>query len=78
MALLVASRSRWSVQQIWGLGIAGFDLGLSLAFWPIGYITGVQRAFVAPLHLGPWMAAGFIPLFLGLALILADIPVRRA
>ncbi len=78
VALLVAGWSRWSERQVWGLGVAGFGLGLSLTLWPIGYITGVQRAFVAPLHLGPWMAAGFIPLFLGLALILADLPFRRA
>ncbi len=78
VALLVAGWSWWSERQVWGLGVAGFGLGLSLTLWPIGYIKGVERAFDAPLHLGPWMAAGFIPLFVGLALILADVPVRRA
>jgi hypothetical protein len=77
-ALLVAASSRWSARQVWGLGVAGFGLGLSLTLWPIGYVKGIERTFAAPLHLGPWMAAGFIPLFLGLALIVADLPVRRA
>lgn len=78
VALLVAVSLRWSGRRVWGLGVAGFGLGLSLTLWPIGYIAGIERTFHAPLHLGPWMAAGFIPLFIGLALILADLPWQRA
>lgn len=77
-ALLIAVWLRWSERRVWGLGIAGFGVGLSLTLWPIGYIAGVERTFAAPLHLGPWMAAGLIPLFIGLALIVADLPIWRA
>ena len=77
-ALLVAVGLRWSGRRLWGIGVAGFGLGLSLTLWPIGYIAGVERTFTAPLHLGPWMAAGLLPLFIGLALIIADLPIWRA
>jgi hypothetical protein len=77
-ALLIAAALQWSGRRAWGLGVAGFGIGLSLTLWPIGYIAGVERTFTAPLHLGPWMAAGFIPLGIGLALIIADLPIWRA
>jgi hypothetical protein len=50
----------------WGIIIAALGLALSLGLYPIGYSAG----FDYPLHLGPWMLGGFIPLFLGLGLIL--------
>jgi hypothetical protein len=50
----------------WGIGIAAIGLALSLGLYPIGFSAGE----IYPLHLGPWMLGGFIPLFLGLGLIL--------
>jgi hypothetical protein len=44
------------------------SLGLALT---IGlYLAGFASADEYPLHLGPWMLGGFVPLFLGLGLVL--------
>lgn len=50
----------------WGIVIAALGLALSLGLYPIGFDSGTNY----PLHLGPWMLGGFVPLFLGLGLIL--------
>ena len=50
----------------WGVIIAALGLALSLGLYPIGFEAGYD----SPLHLGPWMLGGFVPLFLGLGLIL--------
>ena len=50
----------------WGILITGLGLALSLGLYPIGFSAGD----VYPLRLGPWMLGGFVPLFLGLGLIL--------
>jgi hypothetical protein len=50
----------------WGIVIAALGFALSLGLYPIGFDSGEQY----PLHLGPWMLGGFVPLFLGLSLIL--------
>jgi hypothetical protein len=50
----------------WGIVIAALGLALSLGLYPIGFSAGENY----PLHLGPWMLGGFVPLFLGLGLIL--------
>ena len=50
----------------WGVVITALGLALTLGLYPIGFIAGS----LYPLHLGPWMLGGFVPLFLGLALIL--------
>ena len=50
----------------WGILITGLGLALSLGLYPIGFSVGDNY----PLHLGPWMLGGFVPLFLGLGLIL--------
>ncbi len=50
----------------WGIVITGLGLALSLGLYSIGFATGEDY----PLHLGPWMLGGFVPLFLGLGLIL--------
>lgn len=50
----------------WGIVIAGIGFALSLGLYPIGFSSGENY----PLHLGPWMLGGFVPLFLGLSLIL--------
>jgi hypothetical protein len=50
----------------WGMLITGLGLALSLGLYAIGFSAGDNY----PLHLGPWMLGGFVPLFLGLGLIL--------
>jgi hypothetical protein len=51
----------------WGILITALGIALSLGLYPIGFSAGYNY----PLHLGPWMLGGFVPLFLGLALILS-------
>ena len=50
----------------WGIVITALGLALSLGLYPLGF----SAADIYPLHLGPWMLGGFVPLFLGLGLIL--------
>ncbi len=50
----------------WGIVISALGFALSLGLYPIGFDSGNSY----PLHLGPWMLGGFVPLFLGLGLIL--------
>lgn len=50
----------------WGIVIASFGLALTIGLYPLGFDSGNEF----PLHLGPWMLGGFIPLFLGLGFIL--------
>ena len=50
----------------WGVMIAALGLALTLGLYPLGFLSGDSY----PFHLGPWMLAGLIPLFLGLGLVL--------
>ena len=50
----------------WGIVITAIGFAFSLGLYPIGYDSGNNY----PLHLGPWMLGGFVPLFLGLGLVL--------
>jgi hypothetical protein len=50
----------------WGIVVTAIGLALSLGLYPLGFDSGPNY----PLHLGPWMLGGFVPLFLGLGLVL--------
>lgn len=50
----------------WGIVVTAMGLALSLGLYPLGFDSGSNY----PLRLGPWMLGGFVPLFLGLGLIL--------
>jgi hypothetical protein len=50
----------------WGIVITSLGIALSLGF----YFAGFDSSENYPLRLGPWMLGGFVPLFLGLGLIL--------
>jgi hypothetical protein len=50
----------------WGIITAALGLALTFGLYLLGYDSGERY----PLHLGPWMLGGFVPLFLGLGLIL--------
>jgi len=50
----------------WGIVITALGFALSVGLYPIGFSSGK----IYPFHLGPWMLGGFVPLFLGLGLVL--------
>lgn len=50
----------------WGIAVTSVGFALSLGL----YFIGFDSADRYPLHLGPWMLGGFVPLFLGIGLIL--------
>jgi len=50
----------------WGIVITSLGFALSLGL----YFIGFDSANNYPLHLGPWMLGGFVPLFLGIGLVL--------
>ena len=57
----------------WGIVITALGLALSLGLYPLGFSAGD----IYPLHLGPWMLGGFVPLFLGLGLVLLHILTQK-
>lgn len=50
----------------WGIIVTALGIALTLGLYPIGFFSWSSY----PLHLGPWMLGGFVPLFLGLGLVL--------
>ena len=50
----------------WGILVTALGVALSLGLYFIGFDSAANY----PLRLGPWMLGGFVPLFLGLGLIL--------
>lgn len=50
----------------WGILVTALGIALSLGL----YFAGFNSSQNYPLRLGPWMLGGFVPLFLGLGLIL--------
>jgi len=50
----------------WGIVATSLGFALSLGL----YFFGFDSADNYPLHLGPWMLGGFVPLFLGLGFVL--------
>lgn len=50
----------------WGIVITSLGLALTIGL----YLAGFASADTYPLRLGPWMLGGFVPLFLGLGLVL--------
>jgi hypothetical protein len=50
----------------WGVILTALGLALTLGLYTLGF----SGADSYPLHLGPWMLGGLVPLFLGLGLVL--------
>ena len=50
----------------WGIVVTALGLALTFGLYFFGFDAG--RSY--PLHLGPWMLGGFVPLFLGMSLVL--------
>jgi hypothetical protein len=56
----------------WGIVITAVGVALCLGLYPLG----VNFGDIYPYGLGPWMLLGFVPLFVGLALILIYVLTR--
>ncbi|HLO17790.1 MAG TPA: DUF6249 domain-containing protein [Anaerolineales bacterium] len=50
----------------WGIIVTALGLALTIGLFLAGFVSAERY----PLHLGPWMLGGFVPLFLGLGLVL--------
>jgi hypothetical protein len=50
----------------WGIIVTAIGLALTIGLYTFGFDSGENY----PLQLGPWMLGGFVPLFLGLGLVL--------
>ncbi len=59
---------------VWGVIITALGVALTLGLWPLGFI-GNGMGF--PFGFGPWMLAGLVPLFFGLALVLVHVLTRE-
>ena len=57
----------------WGIVITTIGLALTIGL----YLIGFSYASNYPLNLGPWMLGGFVPLFLGLGLVLLHYLTER-
>ena len=57
----------------WGVALAMLGLALMIGLWPIGFAAAESY----PLHFGPWMLVGLIPLFIGLALLITYFVTRK-
>jgi hypothetical protein len=57
----------------WGIIVTALGVALSLGL----YFVGFDSAENYPLHLGPWMLGGLVPLFLGLGLILSHFLTQK-
>ncbi|MFT3892588.1 MAG: hypothetical protein QM730_13205 [Anaerolineales bacterium] len=57
----------------WGILITAIGFALTVGLYLIGFSSAEEY----PLHLGPWMLGGFVPLFLGIALILIHVLTEK-
>jgi uncharacterized protein DUF6249 len=57
----------------WGVLVTALGIALSLGLYFVGFASAENY----PLHLGPWMLGGFVPLFLGLGLILSHFLTQK-
>ena len=57
----------------WGIIITALGFALTLGLYAIGFASADNY----PLHLGPWMLGGFVPLFLGIGLVLLHYLTER-
>jgi len=57
----------------WGIIVAALGLALTIGL----YFFGFDSAEPYPLHLGPWMLGGLVPLFLGIGLILIHVLTEK-
>jgi len=58
---------------VWGIIITALGLATTIGMWPVGLLLGTDL----PFGFGPWMLAGLLPTFFGLALILIYVLTRE-
>ena len=58
---------------IWGIIITAIGIALMIGLWPLGTILNTN----IPFGFGPWMLAGLLPMFFGLALVLVYVLTRE-
>ena len=58
---------------IWGIILTAIGLALMVGLWPLGAMLSAN----VPFGFGPWMLAGLLPMFFGLALILIHVLTRE-
>lgn len=58
---------------VWGIIITAIGLATTLGIWPLGLMLHID----VPFGFGPWMLAGLLPTFFGVALILIYILTRE-
>ncbi len=59
----------------WGILVTSLGFALTFGLYFIGFGSTDTNAY--PLHLGPWMLGGFVPLFLGIGLILIHVLTEK-
>ena len=60
----------------WGIALAALGLALMAGLWPLGFARlGAEHPY--PLRFGPWMLIGLISLFIGLALLIIYLVIRK-
>jgi len=69
----IRSSGNGKATLIWGIIITAIGLALMVGLWPLGVMLGAT----APFGFGPWMLAGLLPTFFGLALILIYVLTAR-
>ena len=57
----------------WGILITTLGFALTIGLYFIGFASADNY----PLHLGPWMLGGFVPLFLGIGLVLIHVLTEK-
>ena len=62
-----ASKSNKTLLR-WGIIITAIGFALTIGLYTFGFDSGENY----PLQLGPWMLGGFVPLFLGIGLMLLN------
>jgi uncharacterized membrane protein len=59
----------------WGIALAALGLALMAGLWPLGFARMGGGPY--PLHFGPWMLIGLVPLFIGVALLIIYFVTRK-
>lgn len=57
----------------WGILVTALGFALTIGLYLFGFDSGESY----PLQLGPWMLGGFVPLFLGIGLILIHYLIEK-
>jgi formate hydrogenlyase subunit 3/multisubunit Na+/H+ antiporter MnhD subunit len=59
----------------WGIALTAVGVALFIGLYPIGFWADPGGQL--PLHFGPWLLAGLLPMFFGLGLVLIYVLTRE-